>query len=339
MSLKQLAVVLLALFATPVRAEPVIGIAFPPVTNAEQRAFTKSALKSLNIDHVRIADTWARRGLHPELSDFNPLVRRLTDIRAGGLKVMLTIELDAPEEACGARNKFACVIEESAPFEEYVRTLLRAVGDQLDAIQIANEWDNRFPGDADAFIQVYGRAAKVIRAERPELTLVLGGVTGAAPYAHAWCVLGLSPNVPDVETASIKSDFCSKRSQKNRDLTQMVDRVLSEVDYDVADLHLYDAPGLWPAAVAWLETRARGRDIWTTEFGGPHPEFESQDAEYQAQRLIHYLDEIEKLPVARAYYFKLTDDPSSYHGTSGLFDRQGRAKPALEVFRGWNAGR
>ena len=98
------------------------------------------------------------------------------------------------------------------------------------------------------------------------------------------------------------------------------------------DLHLYDAVGLWPAAVRWVKSLS-SKPIWITEFGGPSPEFEPTGAEYQAERLEAYMRTIKKLPVARAYYFKLTDDPASYHSLSGLYDAQGRAKPALDVFR------
>jgi len=326
--LKQLALALLFL-AAPLRAEPLIGMAFPPVVDSAQRNFTISALKDLGIRHIRISDTWERRGLRPDLSDFAPLQQRISQLRAAGLKVMLTIELHAPAAACGVRNKFACMIKPDAPFEAYLQTLLKAVGDDLDAIQIANEWDNRFPGDAEAFLQVHRRAAQVIRAQRPNMTLVLGGITGNAPYVHAWCERGLSPDVPDVDMAPHKAKFCAGTSNK----TAMVERVLAKADYDVVDLHLYDAPGLWAAAVDWVGKRSKTRTIWVTEFGGPHPQIEPSNPTYQAARLVKYLDKIKTLPVTRAYYFKLTDDPSSYHSASGLYDRRGRAKPALAVFK------
>ena len=70
-----------------------------------------------------------------------------------------------------------------------------------------------------------------------------------------------------------------------------------------------------------------------TEFGGPNPDVEPDNPAYQAQRLALYLETLRSLPVARAYYFKLMDDPSSYHDKSGLYSIIRRPKPALEVFR------
>ena len=38
------------------------------------------------------------------------------------------------------------------------------------------------------------------------------------------------------------------------------------------------------------------------------------------------------LEVERVYYFKLTDDRSSYHSASGLFDMNGEKKTAYKIF-------
>ena len=77
------------------------------------------------------------------------------------------------------------------------------------------------------------------------------------------------------------------------------------------------------------------RPIWVTEFGGPWPWNEPSDPEYQAERLAVYLDTIGALPIDRAYYFKLTDDPGTFHAASGLYDVEGQEKPALSVFAEW----
>ena len=127
--------------------------------------------------------------------------------------------------------------------------------------------------------------------------------------------------------------MCTTEARRNRAARNMVESVLAAADYDVADLHLYDAVNAWPGAVAWLRAHNRGRAVWLTEFGGPNPKVEPSNPTYQAQRLSRYMAMVKTLPVARAYYFKLTDDPASYHARSGLYDRRGQAKPALKVFR------
>ncbi|MEJ6389384.1 hypothetical protein [Gymnodinialimonas ulvae] len=324
----------LLLFTAPLRAEPIIGIAFPPVAQPDHRAFTIAALSDLDVRHIRIAEAWSRRALHPTPNDFAPLARRIAELRAADLHILLTVELRAPDAACGPSNEPACVIRDDAPFEAYLRTLLHVVGDDLDAIQIGNEWDNRFPGSTSDFLAIHARAAAVIRAERPDLTLVLGGVTGRAGLSHALCFEGDEHGVPGLRDEEARQWLCNRGMAFNEAAQAGVSAALAIADYDVADIHLYDAPGLWPGAVAWMQ-RQTDRPVWVTEFGGPWPWNEPSDPAYQAERLAVYLDTIAALPIDRAYYFKLTDDPETFHATSGLYDVEGQAKPALSVFSQW----
>lgn len=320
--------------SVPLQADPLIGIAFPPVADERQRAFSVAAIGNLGIQHVRVSDRWSLRGLNPKDTDYLPLVRRIAQLRTSGLKVLLTIELSAPDGACGLSNEFACVIASDAPFEAYIEGLLAAVGSDLDAIQIGNEWDNRFPGTAEQFLSIYGRASAVIRSEHPELTLLMGGITANAPFFKVWCVEGLSPNIPDIDLTFIRTEFCERGARRNAEAARAIETVFRNADYDIVDVHLYDAPGLWMHAVGWVSERTQS-PIWVTEFGGPHPELEPRNPSYHASRLSRYLEAIDELPVARAYYFKLTDDPKSYHGVSGLYDLHGQPKPALDVFANW----
>jgi hypothetical protein len=114
--------------------------------------------------------------------------------------------------------------------------------------------------------------------------------------------------------------------------------VLGQADYDIVDIHLYGVNDLWLPATRWIASVADGRPVWVTEFGGPAPELEPQDPAYQAQRLAQYLTAITSLPIERAYYFKLTDDDTSVHDRSGLYDRHGQPKPALGVFTDFTNG-
>ena len=320
--------------AAPLRAGPVIGIAYPPAGDAAARAFTVRVLADLGVRHVRIGETWARRPLHAAPDDFAPLKRRIGALRAGGLRVLLTVSSDGPEGACLRRNDHACALAPDAPFEAFITALLAAVGDDIEAIQFANEWDNRFPGNSADFLALHARFAATVRAEHPALTLVLGGITGRAPYSAVICEGGLVPDLgPDADPATILHEMCQRDPARNLAARAMVSEALARADYDVADLHLYDAANAWPGAVAWMLARTGGRPLWLTEFGGPNPRLEPSSPGYQATRLALYLDTAATLPVARAYYFKLTDDPGSHHSRSGLYDSRARPKPALEVFR------
>ncbi|MEM7075001.1 MAG: glycosyl hydrolase [Pseudomonadota bacterium] len=313
-------------------AGPRIGIAFPPVSRRDHVAFTVSALRDLAIRDIRIAENWKRRGITPTAEDFEPLRRKIGTLRRAGLRIMLTVQTDGPPEVCGPSNKFGCAFRPDAPFEAYLTQLLAAVGDRIDAIQFGNEWDHQFAGSIAEYVALHDRFARTVRAHRPDLTLVLGGITNRAPYAHAVCSRAQSFDLPGSHDTSAEQSFCAQ-SEKNDFARQAVRTVAAQADYDVFDVHLYDAPGLWETAVGWVARLAQGKPIWITEFGGPHPALEPRDPAYHARQLARYMATVERLPVDRAYYFKLTDDDTSYHSRSGLYDQQGRAKPALGVFR------
>ncbi|MFA8443325.1 MAG: glycosyl hydrolase [Yoonia sp.] len=313
-----------------------IGISFPPVADAAQRQFTIEALRPLNVQHIRFAENWRRRGMTP---DFAPLVRRVEALHDAGLQILLTVQSDGPDAACAERNAHSCLIKPDAPFEIYLSSLLASVGDKIDAIQFGNEWDSQFVGTTDEFLTLHGRFAQVVRAERPSLPIVLGGVTGRAAYYQVFCLEGTELAIEGVDVTTMADQFCNRDAARNQAVALAVQKGLAQADYDIADIHLYDVEDLWPAAVDWFTAQTQGRPVWITEFGGPTPRVEPDDPAYQAMRLRAYLETVAGLPVERAYYFKLTDDDSSVHQRSGLYDRRGREKPARAVFETFVTGR
>jgi hypothetical protein len=224
------------------------------------------------------------------------------------------------------------LIAKDAPFEAYIERLLEAVGDDLEAIQFGNEWDNQFIGTAEEFLTLHQRFANVVRRNRPDLPIVLGSVTGRAAYTQVHCIDQAPISIPGIDLGALSADFCTGDAARNRRTISDVRYVLGHADYDIADIHLYDVNDLWLPATRWIASVADGRPVWVTEFGGPAPKLEPQDPAYQAQRLAQYLTAIASLPIERAYYFKLTDDDTSVHDRSGLYDRHGQPKPALVVF-------
>ena len=306
---------------------PILGMAFPPVQSTIDREFTINELNALNIRHVRIAENWKRRGMSPEAHRFAPLKRRLVELSSAGIDVLLTVQTDAPHSFCRASNKHGCVFEEKAPFEAYLIALLDAVGDDVTAIQFGNEWDNQFAGTTEEYLALHSRFSKIIRTKKPELKIILGGITGRAPYSYLLCERELSAKIPNVDLNTTKQKFCSDEAEKNIEARLAISKVLRHADYDSLDIHLYDFPNLWAEAVKWVAGKSTPeKTIWITEFGGPNPELESQDNFYQAERLRSYMQVASTLEVERVYYFKLTDDRSSYHSASGLFDMNGEKK-------------
>ena len=128
-------------------------------------------------------------------ANFAPLQKRIADLKTAGFHVLLTVQSDAPPWAC-EKPQNPCQIAENAPFEIYVSELLTAVGKDLDAIQFGNEWDQKYPGTAADYLRSYQRFANTVRQQRPNLTLVLGGITGTAPYFLSICEHGLELDLP-----------------------------------------------------------------------------------------------------------------------------------------------
>lgn len=310
-------------------AETEIGISFPPVGSVEHRQFTIDELRQLGVRHIRFAENWQHRGMQP---DFSPLISRVVQLRNAGHLILLTVQSNGPDAACAKRNLHSCLITKDAPFETYLQGLLEAIGDDIDAIQFGNEWDNQFVGSPEEFLELHQRFAQVVRRERPSLTIVLGGITGRPAYAQAVCIEGKTVSLPNLDIAGTITSFCLGDAVRNTEAIENVEMMLANADYDVADIHLYDFEELWSPAVEWFGSLTNGRPIWATEFGGPAPELEPQDPIYQAKRLEAYLRVMNTLLLDRAYYFKLTDDDGSIHNRSGLFDGLGRPKPALLVF-------
>ncbi len=315
-------------FQSAALAQPILGMAFPPVAESAHREFTIANLRALEIRHIRIAENWKRRGVSPNIEDFAPLVHRIEALTNAGFKILLTVQADGPDVVCDNLNAQSCRIAADAPFEEYLIMLLTAVGANIEAIQFGNEWDHQFAGSFREYTELQNRFAKTVREFDPELPIVLGGITATAPYYYAICEQLADPfPYPNaaVECVQEENEFALRQTE--------VKWVFAQADYDIIDLHLYDAAGLWPLAVEWVEKYSDDHPIWVTEFGGPHPALEPLDPTYQAERLAVYLNAAKSLPVTRLYYFKLTDDVDSYHSHSGLFTQDGVAKPALEVMR------
>ncbi len=338
-ALRGLALLALMLgFALPTMAQPRLGMSFPPVKTAAEIAFTVEKLQALGVRDIRIAEAWAMR--EPNRGNYNwqAVEARIGALSAAGLRIMLTIQSDGPDWACGARNNYTCEITDWPAFEAYVTALLGRVGGQLASIQFGNEWDNLYVGNVAQYIAQQNAFYDLVKRVQPGLTVVLGGITTRAQLYEAVCLNGMQLDQSAYGlrreldlNAYVQNAVCGRaRAGYAADLAE-VEMVLKAARYDLADIHLYDTPDLWPEFIRSF-TRLSRAPVIVSEFGGPNPELERDDPLYQAGRLVDYLMVMQGLPVDLAYYFKLTDDDSSYHNRSGLFDRQGREKPALDVF-------
>ncbi len=336
---KSLAIAFFTIFAIsiPAFSQPLIGISFPPIKSLEQIAFTIEQLNALDVTYIRIAENWKNR--EPRQGEFNwpPLEKRINTLSAAGIKILLTVQSDGPGWACAIRNAKSCEFKDWQDFEPYMKGVLERVGAKLDAIQFGNEWDNQFVGSAAQFLEFQNSFYDLVKQYRPRLKVVLGGITSRTLIYDAMCIGNIRLDQSDYQTRRkvdlnqfIQSDICTRQRASYASDLQDVRNVLTRARYDIADIHLYDTPDLWAQFTDRFSTMTT-KPIYVTEFGGPNPELELSNPEYQASRLKTYLQTVSQLPIERAYYFKLTDG-DAYHGLSGLFDEQGNRKPAYDVF-------
>ncbi len=326
-------------FSLSAISQPLIGMSFPPVKNQTEINFTLKQLNMLNISDIRIAENWKNR--EPAQGNFNwqPLENRIRILSEGGMDILLTIQSDGPDWACGISNSKSCMFNDWNEFEPYMKELLERIGPMLNAIQFGNEWDNQFVGSAEQFLSFQNLFYDLVKKYRPDLNVVLGGITTRPLIYEAMCLDNVRINQAEYRLQNqidlnqfIQTDVCTRqRLSYAADLAD-VKNLLSNARYDIADIHLYDTPDLWPRFISSFKAMTN-KPVYVTEFGGPNPDFELRDPIYQASRLATYLRTISQLPVERAYYFKLTDGGDAYHDLSGLFDDRGNAKPALAVFK------
>lgn len=311
--------------AMPLKAEPIWGLSKPPAQSGVQAALTGEIAQELGIAHVRISENWKHR---EEVGSFTPLRTRLRALRASGLKVLLTVEADAPAKHCAHATASGCYIKDDEAFARYINVLLRATRNDIDAIQFGTDWDGDKP---EEFLHMYRVFSHEARKSAPKLPLVLGGVSGQGALAVAVCKKGVDPlSAQHSVEAFCKGDGAAAANQKS---LETVFRVMSRADYDIAAVHLRDMPGAWPSVVSWVQNHARGRPVWSTAFGGEAASPGTDSAQAQAERLALYLDVMRQLPVERAYFDRVSNDPASDLYASGLLAANGQEKPVWLVFK------
>ncbi len=317
-----------------------LGIAFPPVADAQQRAFTAEQLAALGIRHVRIAQPWALREPERDVYVWEPLDARIAALRAAGVSIFLTLELkDRPAWVAALSAE-----EQEAEHREYVRDLLGRVGGDLEWVQYGNEWNAEVPrfggGGVEAFVRdanaVYDEVQR-LPSPRPRVALgsvAIGGLRGLAL---------LQGRIENVFFGGSPLYSAAEVEQARRDGPQTLgafQSVAREVRYDAVDLHLYDDVWNWPvyaqAVDQWLADAGRqpgavGRVV--SEFGGPHPTLEPGGEAYNAERVADYVRALAALGVERSYFFKLVEERGAEiaHPNSFLIDADLRRTASFGV--------
>ncbi|MEM0963009.1 MAG: hypothetical protein AAGK21_10810 [Bacteroidota bacterium] len=327
---------------------PTLGIAFPPVADAEQRALTLEALSDLCTRQVRLAQPWGLREPERDRFVWGPLDRRFQSLESAGVEVLLTLELKGLPDWLDSLSQG----EQEAEFREYVRALLDRAGPSLTAIQFGNEWtwelDRYVGGDVDAFVTFATVLAEEVARRpvtgRPEVVLgsfSIGGLHGLA------FLQGRIDNVYFGDTP-LYADQQLEEARANGDAAlERYRTIVGSIPYSAIDLHFYDDVWNWPTyreAIDQLLVES-GRDpqriqFVASEFGGPHPTLEPAGEAFAARRIRQYAEVLGQIGIERAYVFKLVEEPGAdiAHPNSFLIDAELRRTASFTSFQDLSCG-
>lgn len=320
-----------------------LGVAFPPVANAQEREFTTMHLDELGMTTLRINQQWALREPTRDQYNWDPLTGRIQGLRASGKEIFLTIDMKEFPRWTDALS----LGELEAEFRQFISLLLAQFGSDIRYLQYGNEWnweiDEYRNGSDDEFIALSTALHDEVRTlpvhDRP--AVVLGSISIGGLRGIAFSQGGIDNVYFDGQPLYTDAEL----HEAEVALPQAVPRmraIIGAIPFDVVDLHLYDDFWNWPTYVSAFrelaEEAGRGPstyDIVTSEFGGPHPYLEPTSEWYRAKRLVEYVHALDALPVELALYFKLVESPGATvaHPNSYLLDR--RLEPTLtyEVIR------
>lgn len=318
-----------------------IGISFPPVSNQDQREFAKKHLDSLNISRIRIAEDWSFREPTKGSYNWGPLDERISWAMNNQYEILLTIQSKGAPWACAQENDKSCVFNNNNEFKNYLDTLLKRYPNQINKIQFGNEWQSDFwyIGNAKEFINTHNVLYNAVQEHSSSTEVVLGGFTTSSLRYLAGCNGYIDSFVEDDATV-IDSTFLKENCTGPEIVAvkQRIDSVLSQAQYDIIDIHLYDDVELWPALYANF-TDTITKPIIVSEFGGPNLNVEPNTEAYQAAQLYRYIKVLDSLEIPEIYYFKLVEGTANNaHASSGLIeDTTLQIKEAYGIIKSFQA--
>jgi len=327
-----------------------LGLSFPPVSDAESRAFTSVHLEELDVHLIRFAENWAYREPRQGEYRWTALDERMAWVAENDVSLLLTIQSNGPSWVCDPEqmNERSCVYRDAGAFERYVSELLRRYPGEIARLQFGNEWASRYgyAGSAEDFVHFHNILFDCVQALSPETEVVLGGFASGVLTGWAFCAGGIDSIHVDggaLLTASDRGEACGR--EEVLDMQARIRYVLENANYDWVDLHFYDNVEVWPEIMeAFMEELPDGIPVLASEFGGPNLVWEQPYSDtFQAERLVEYIRTLNEMGIPEAYYFKLVQggDSSPPHMESGLFELVfGRPvkKPAYAVFQAFSTG-
>ncbi|BDS10134.1 T9SS type A sorting domain-containing protein [Aureispira anguillae] len=319
-----------------------LGISFPPVADNTQRSFAKNHLDFLGVTKIRFAENWAFR--EPSQGNFNwqPLDDRINWAYNNGYEILLTIQSNAPNWACSVlQNPQSCVFNNNNDFKTYIDLLLQRYPNKISKIQFGNEWQASYwyVGSANDFIQANNILYHAVQTHSPTTKVVLGGFTTISLRFLAGCNGYVNSFYDDdgvFYDATYLATHCPTPAIQN--VVNRIDSVLQYAEYDMIDLHFYDDVEQWDDYYLNFSDTI-SKPIIVSEFGGPNMNYEPYSDAFQADRIFKYVNTLDSLQIAEAYFFKLVEGTANpAHSTSGLIDDTTLLeKPAYHLFKAFIA--
>lgn len=316
-----------------------LGLAFVPDSNEGYRTNTLEHLTKLGIKDIRLGQDWSLRQPELDVYNFEPLRQRLDFYSDNGIDVLMTLDI----------KNFPTWTEQLTDeemleyFDIYTGLLLEEFGEQIAYIQVGNEWDWEIDTYLDGKEALYISMHEILYKNVNDLEedfqpkVAIGSISIGGLMSIAY------------DQSLIRNVFYQRGPLfSEEELIQMEDEILSKADrircilgavqFEVADLHLYDDYWNWSlylqAYEGLLPEQTRPITYIASEFGGPHPEMEVHEDRYRALQLYHYVKTLDGLGFDKAYYYKLHESVNEawvVHKYSYLITRDGKLTTTYKV--------
>lgn len=322
-----------------------LWISFPPVTDEEQRAFSKLHLDNLGVKSIRIGEDWTFRESIKWEFNWNPLDKRLTWAKENNYSIFLTVQARWPDWACSdIINEQSCVFKDTDNFEKYIKELARRSNGMIDYVQFWNEWqsDYWYAGTPEQYIKAQNTVYTLFKEYSPETQVALWWFTTVSLRALAACN-GAVKEVYADDGIILKGENLEKICKSNtaiKDLTK-IKTVLTEANYDIIDFHLYDDYSKWGIYIdnfkELYKTIYKDATFIITEFGGPNLYVVQYSDRLQAADLQKYIETLNELWIEKAYYFSLIEPLNNpVHIKSWLITETLELKESYDLFQEMN---
>lgn len=319
-----------------------LGISYPPINNQEQRMFTSTHLKALNVYDIRTSAHWNLLEPIPGTYTWEGLDDKIEFLTENSININLNIESIGPDWACETIDSGCVYHMEHAlsSFETFVRALMIRYQGLIDTIQFGNEWQTTwwYPGTAEDYVRSFNAFYQVVKDVDASVEVLLGGISTDALRIYA-ASLGDIREVKLADGSSIQGSSLDEAlaSQEVNDFLYRFHYVMDHATYDVIDIHLYDDPWHWLSYYQAIARLMPGVPITVTEFGGPNPNWGVYSVTRHSQLFDQSVEVLRQMDIDQALYFKLVESDSSMHINSGLLDVNLNVRPVYSRFQNYNS--